>query len=353
MLALVKTPKGLEEVVRSKILLREPTAEVRAKPLGYLGLVVIDGSQDIESLTSWIKEWVPEAEKVIRFEKTVRTDVDEILSAVKEVALRNIGPNDSFAVRTVRRGADVPTSIELSARAGAIIQELTNAPVDLDFPDKIVQIEVVGDRTGIGIVDGKGEWSKKSPEKGDAARFFGKFSVVQMPYLGSAEGAFEVGRRVGRFVQTFEVRELVVAPIGQVDAWELAEFLRGVRDGIRSRYKVQRASYGRSVKEVPVYVQDLYQLVLSRRDEPMIVFEPEGREVSTLIDRITEALRTEKRVNLLFGSREGVPKGIFRMANYVVDLCPYVTLPTELAAPSALIALYTAYRSATTSLEET
>jgi len=47
-------------------------------------------------------------------------------------------------------------------------------------------------------------------------------------------------------------------------------------------------------------------------------------------------------VSFLFGSREGIPKGIYRLADLVIDLAPAITLPTEVAAPAALTAIYTA-----------
>jgi len=217
--------------------------------------------------------------------------------------------------------------------------------VDLDNPDKVVMVEVIGERSAIAVVDGSSEYRKMVPGKLSSWRFFRRVSIVQMPYLGSIEGAREVGKRVGRFAQAFEVCELVIAPAGEADAFELAAFVEGVREGIASRLEVQRRTYHRKVEPVRTVVQDLYQLVLSRREEPIVVFEPEGREVYSEAPRVAEVLRRGKRINLLFGSREGIPKGAFRLADSVMDLCPGVTLPTELAAPAALIALYTALRA--------
>ncbi|MCD6235757.1 MAG: SPOUT family RNA methylase, partial [Thaumarchaeota archaeon] len=47
-------------------------------------------------------------------------------------------------------------------------------------------------------------------------------------------------------------------------------------------------------------------------------------------------------VSILIGSREGIPKGVYRAADLVLDIAPGITLSTELAAPSALAAIYTA-----------
>ncbi|MEN3047548.1 MAG: SPOUT family RNA methylase [Candidatus Caldarchaeales archaeon] len=336
----VRTPLGLEPVVRSKIELLDPGALAVQTPYGLKGLVVVESCSDPDRLKRLIEEEVPEAERVIRPDVVVPTEVDLIIEAATAVSKERISPHESFAVRTRRRARGGFTSLELNARVGASIQHATGARVDLDNPDKVVVIEVVGDRTAIAVLEGSSEHRKMAPTKRSSWRFFNRVSVVQMPYLGTVEGAREVGRRIGRFVQAFEVGELVVAPVGAVDARELSAFLDAVFEGISSRLEVQKRSYGRPAREVRVLVQDLYQLVLERRHEPILVFEPEGREIYGALPEVAEAVAKAKRINVLLGSREGIPKGVFRTATAVFDLCPDVTLPTELAAPAALIALY-------------
>ncbi|RLF14313.1 MAG: hypothetical protein DRJ97_06500, partial [Thermoprotei archaeon] len=168
-------------------------------------------------------------------------------------------------------------------------------------------------------------------------------AIVQMPYLGPLDAAREMGVRIGREVQTFEVKELVVAFIGSVSARELQAFLEGIFEGINSRYEVQRRSYHHQPHKVPVYVQDLYQLVRDRRGEPIVVLEPEGEPVSKVAEKLASLFVDRRgRVNLLIGSREGIPSGVYRFADLVVDICPGVTIATDLAAASALIAAATA-----------
>ncbi|MCS7117764.1 MAG: SPOUT family RNA methylase [Thaumarchaeota archaeon] len=337
---IVKTPLGLEAVVKSKIELLDPGAEVVQSPYGLKGIVIVEKCSDQDRLLRLINDEVPEAEKVIKPEAVVPTNTAQILEVATALSRERIAPHESFAVRTHRRAHRSFTSIELNAKVGALIQQATDARVDLDNPDKIVSIEVVGDRTAISVLNGRTELRKMGPSKSSSWRFFNRVSVVQMPYLGTVEGAKEVGRRIGRFVQTFEVGELVIAPMGSVDARELATFIENVFEGIASRLEVQRRSYGRRPREVRVKVQDLYQLVLERRSEPILVFEPEGEEIYRLPSEVVKRVHGAKRVNILLGSREGIPKGVFRLATAVLDLCPDVTLPTELAAPAALIALY-------------
>jgi len=201
-------------------------------------------------------------------------------------------------------------------------------------------------------VPGSFEWKKMRPGKNPVYRLFRRVAVVQMPYLGPLDACRNMGVRIGREIQNFEVRELVVAPMGLVRARELAEFLAGIFEGIESRYQVQARSYHRRVERVPVYVQDIHQLVRDRRGEPIIVLEPEGEPVSQVADELWELVRRGGRVNVMVGSREGIPLGVYRYADLVVDIAPGITLSTDYAAAAALIALATVLHERLGGLDE-
>jgi len=339
---LVKTPLGLERIAAERIRELGEGCIVTARPHGYDGLVVVEKCSDKYGLARLIESEVLEAEKVIVIEELAPARVDAISEAAARIAERKISQDECFAVRTVRRGRHEFTSVDVNVSAGALITARVGAPVNLDYPDKIVQIEIVQDIAGIGILDGKAEWRKMDKDKKSSLPFFSRVSVVQMPYLGPREGARQIGSRIGRAVQAYEVEELVIAPNKAVDADELAVFIQGIGEGIESRYQVQRRSYTRPARKVKVLVQDLYQLVRERSGEPIIVFEPEGVEIRLAVARLREIFSQSGRVNFLFGSREGIPKGIYRRADLVIDLAPEITLPTELAAPAALVEVYTA-----------
>jgi tRNA acetyltransferase TAN1 len=339
---LVKTPLGLEKIAAERIKELEEGCVVTAKPKGYEGLVLVEKCSDKYRLASIIEKEVLEAEKVIVMEEVVPARIEAISEAAARVAEQKISQDESFAVRTVRRGKHEFTSIDVNTSAGALIAARLGAAVNLDYPDKIVQVEIIQETAGIGILDGRAEWRKMDRDKRSSLPIFGRVSIVQMPYLGPHEGARQIGSRIGRTIQAYEVMELVVAPSTAVDADELVVFIQGVEEGIESRYQVQRRSYSRPARRVKVLVQDLYQLVRERSGEPIIVFEPEGVEIRRAASRLREIFSRGSRVNLLFGSREGIPKGIYRRADLVIDLAPEITLPTELAAPAALAEIYTA-----------
>ncbi len=339
---MIKTPLGMERVAASLVSEIDPEARVKASPRGFKGLVLVEEPGiDPHRLAEQVELRVPEAEKVIVAEKCVEADVKTISRAAAELAAGRIGVEESFAVRTIRRGKHDFTSIDINVAAGDAVRKATGASVNLDNPDKVVVVEIIQDKAYISILPGSKFYRKMRPGKHPVYKVFRRLSIVQMPYLGPLDAARTMGRRIGREIQTFEVGELVIAPIGLIDAEQLKAFLDGVFEGIESRYRIQQRSYGRSVHRVRVRLQDLYQLVRSRFNEAIIVLEPEGEPVSKLGEELYRILTGRRRVNVLIGSREGIPTGIYRFADLVVDVAPGITISTDYAAAAALIAFAT------------
>jgi tRNA acetyltransferase TAN1 len=337
---LVKTVLGMERVAASYISELDPEAKVEAAPKGFKGLVLVKPSRDKYEVAREIEQRVPEAEKVEVIEGCAPADPKAIAEVAAKLAPKFIASDESFAVRTVRRGKHNFTSIDVNVVVGDAVRKATGASVNLRFPDKVVAVEIIADRAFIAFYPGSKEWKKMRPGKYPLYKLFRRISIVQMPYLGPLDACRNMGVRIGREVQNFEVGELIIAPIGLVDALQLKTFLDGVFEGIESRYNVQVKSYGREVHRVPVYVQDLYQLVRSRaRREVIVVFEPEGDPVSRRADELYKLIKSGRRLNMLFGSREGIPEGVYRFADLVLDVAPGITLSTEYAAAAALIAV--------------
>jgi len=340
---IVKTLKGLENTVVSYISELDESATIEPKPKGFMGIVLVRNCKNKYELAEKIKASIPEAEKVLVVEACIKAEPEVIAKKAAEIAKGKIGPNETFAVRTVRRGSHNYTSIDVNVIVGDYVRKATNASVNLSYPDKVVAVEIFQDEATISIYPGAEEYKKMKPGKRPVIDILSKMSIVQMPYLGPLDAAKTMGVRIGREVQTFEVRELVISPIGLVDACQLKTFLEGVFEGIESRYRIQIKSYARKVRKVPVYVQDLYQLVRSRFNEPIIVFEPEGDYIAHKRKELKEMLfnRKIKRINILVGSREGIPSGLYRFADLVLDICPGVTISTDYAAASAIMAILT------------
>ena len=343
---LVKTPLGMENIVAARILELTPNVRVAPRPRGFLGLVLVEAEKQFE-VAEQIKKNILEAEKVIPAYEVVEASLDKIVEAAKKVVKNRIKPYETFAIRTTRRGKHSFTSLDVNIKAGAAVKEITNASVNLSFPDKIVAIEIIGDTALISILKGTGEYKKLRPGKEPVVKFLRKIALIQMPYLGPLDASYNMGVRIGREAQTFEVKELVIAPIGSIPADQLLMFLKGVYEGIESRYNIQKKTYAMKVNKIPVYVQDLYQVVRDRFKEPIIVFEPEGEPVIKMKNKIKEMFNSPKvkRINILIGSRVGIPVGIYRFADLILDIAPGVTISTDLAAASAITALITVLES--------
>jgi len=339
---IVKTPIGLENIVASRIEELGFEGDVYPKPSNYPGIVtvILKNEEDKLEIAEKIEKEIPEAERVLASALSTTATIEKIVEAAVKVASENLNDGVSFAVRTVRRGRHPYTSIDVNYKVGSAILKGLNATVNLDDPKKIVWIEIIDDLAAIGIIEGADVWRKMKPGKREIRKFFSKASVVQMPYLGDRKPAKSMGSRIGRAVQMFEVGELVIATIGACHAEHLKWFIDGVFEGIDSRYQIQRRTYSHKPKRVNVLIEDIYQIVRDRRSEPKIIFEPEGETFSKVAHKIAaHFLKRNERINLFFGSREGIPKGLFRFADLIVDLCPGITLSTEYAASSALIGI--------------
>jgi len=336
---------GFERITASYIKELQESVEVIPAPYGFSGLVLVAGAPNSGELARLIKERVPEVERVYVVEAYARAELNSIIEAVRSIVKDRIASTETFAVRTVRRGSHRFTSIDVNVAVGSVVREVTGATVDLENPDKVVSIQIVQDHAYISIVSGREQPRKMRPYKYPMYKLFRYITVAHEPYLGPRDAAYNMGVRVGREVQTFEVGELIVTPIGRVDAEPLLEFMRGLMEGIESRYEVQRRSYGRDVHKVRVAVQDMYQFVRDRMGETLIVFEPEGEPISRVADEVRstviETIRRGKRVYVMVGAREGVPTGIFRYAAHTLDVAPGIVISTEYALASALIALTT------------
>ena len=352
---IVKTPIGLENVAASRIEELGFEGDVHPKPSGYPGIVTVTLSDENEKqeIAEKIRREIPEAERVLVSRISTTAAMKRIVDAAVKVASEVLDSGTTFAVRTVRRGSHPYTSVDVNYKAGSAILERIDATVNLDYPEKIIWIEIIDDKAAVGILDGSEVWRKMKPGKREVRSFFSKASVIQIPYLGDMKASESMGSRIGRAVQMFEVGEFVIGTVGPCDARRLRWFMNGVFEGIDSRYQIQRRTYAHKPRRVKVLIQDLYQLIRDRRSEPKIIFEPEGEIFSRVSDKIADLfLKEDERINLLFGSREGIPKGLFRFADLIVDLCPGITLSTEYAASSALIGISFALQDRMESLSE-
>ncbi|WP_297523203.1 SPOUT family RNA methylase, partial [Thermococcus sp.] len=286
---------------------------------------------------------IPEVERVIPVLVETEADLERIAGAAEEIA-RLIREDETFAVRTKRRGKHDFSSIDVNRVLGERMRELTGADVDLSWPDKVVQVEIIGDRAYISVLPGE-EFRKYTPEKIDARKLFRRLTVVQMPYWGDYKACRSFGEKIGRAAQAFEVRELIIAPKEKMDAFELMEFLRGLKVGQESRYSIQREAYPWKVEKVPVSVWDLYQVIRDKRRNKrlIIITDPKGPTLAEVKGRLVRDMHHAKEIVVFIGSREGIPRGLFRFADYVIDLAPYMTFATEHGIPAALVSLWEVY----------
>jgi tRNA acetyltransferase TAN1 len=153
---LVTTARGSEEDACSEIwyLLGEiGDRAVKVERTGITGLIaaktILNLFEVVEKFRQILKERPYEFRyslRIIPVEKVVPTDLGEIQRATIELGTK-IKENESFRVTVEKRFTSTPTNAIIEAAANVIERR-----VDLNFPDRIVLIEVVGGLTGISIL---------------------------------------------------------------------------------------------------------------------------------------------------------------------------------------------------------
>jgi len=338
---ILKVRRGFEKIVATRVLDIFPHAKVTPRPLGREGIVFIDGIDPDVGFKEILRK-IPEIEKVLPVHGQSIAKIDAITEVALNVARKYLYTGESFAVRTTRRGSHDFTSIDVNVAVGAKIKEELNNPVNLEAPDKVIWVEIFDKNAYISITP---EQAIKKPKSDETLKVLSKISVIQLPFVnGDPEGAYRMGVRIGRAAQAFEIGELVIALHKVVDINDFEPFLKGVLEGRASRYEVQKKSYARKVRLVPIRIYELFQLARSRYGEVFIVTSARGRMLNEeTCTEIGDLLAQEKRINVFAGAREGIPTGLIRWAKYVINLCPGVTFATEHTIPAVLSALILCY----------
>lgn len=333
---IVTTLRGLEVVV-AEWLREKLNAEVELLER-YAGLLrlTVDAHQQA------VLDAAYEIDRAVPILAECEAKLETILPTALKVAREILQPHESFAVRCERRGEHPFTSQQVNEQVGAAIKNELGNPVNLDHPDKVIRVEIIDNWCGIGYDFVR---YHKYLGKWDARELLRKVCIVQMPYTG--EGSKRVGIDIGRAVQTFEVRQYIVAPAQPTPLDEILPFLEGLHEGIQSRYSIQKRAYPFPVRQTEVVVYELFQAVRLKRGQPETVLihtDPLGKPFAQIRDEILDAVKRAKEVVILAGSREGLPVGLMRACDFVVDLMPKVTFATEHVIPVTLSAIANSWR---------
>jgi tRNA acetyltransferase TAN1 len=153
---LATTSRGNERPMINEILfmLKEiGDIEAQAAKTKIRGLIVAKTTLDpfmvIEKFRGIIKERPYEfryALRILPIEKVVPTDLGEIKKATEELA-KKIGENETFRVTIEKRFTTIHTKDLIEAVTGEIKNK-----ANLENPDKIILIEVLGALTGLSLL---------------------------------------------------------------------------------------------------------------------------------------------------------------------------------------------------------
>ncbi len=157
---LVACPRDRERAATSEIryfigdLLEDPKLKISRTPIS--GLLACKTTLDPFEVIQRLKEFAIEnpyqfrfAIRFTPFEECVESEMDCIVEATERL-LPKIGEDESFRVTVKRRHTELENMDVVKAVAAVIPRK-----VNLDSPDKTVLLEIVGEWTGMSILDEK------------------------------------------------------------------------------------------------------------------------------------------------------------------------------------------------------
>lgn len=123
--------------------------------LNYSGLVSAFINQDVREIIAKIKKILKENPtffqyilKIVPVDYVCDTDIPLINEIVKKNYKNFINPSESFMIKLKRRKSEI---IERESFIQKIATGISN-PVDLSSPEKVIWIEVLGNRCGISFI---------------------------------------------------------------------------------------------------------------------------------------------------------------------------------------------------------
>lgn len=141
---------GIEEVELA-LSIYEPGLYIKESQ--FPNVILVELSMDPAEAVAILREApTTVVNKIIPIEIVVRTQMDLILEKVSKIAEEKTKSGDSFVVRGDLRGGYLESKDDLIEKVSNHLVERENLILDENNFDWIVQIEVVGEDTGISIL---------------------------------------------------------------------------------------------------------------------------------------------------------------------------------------------------------
>ena len=164
---------GKEEKAELELLdalLRGGARDVEVLRTDYPGVLLVKVSLPAEeALRMACSMEMAYVRSVVPIQAIVEAEMSSIKRACLHLARKaGLRPGIKFAVRCRRRGRAIRSSLEVEREVGRIIREETGAEVDLERPDVVVRVEVIGRVAGI-CLEGPGRatrWCARSRTAG-------------------------------------------------------------------------------------------------------------------------------------------------------------------------------------------
>lgn len=154
---IVTCPRHFEEDASREIekilnAMDDPSPAVRKS--NFPGIVVVESVTEPVSVSRRVAEMVRDEpwevrylQRVIPVQRWVRTDLDEIVTGLGELAAMAIRDGRRYRVTVEKRGSSIPSREIISKTA-----DLVDNDVSLESPDIVLLAEIVGETTGLSAI---------------------------------------------------------------------------------------------------------------------------------------------------------------------------------------------------------
>ena len=141
-------------------------SDVRISVSSMSGIIMVETKLDPIEVVRKIKEMVLDEPWSIRYclriipiQKAVKTNIEEIEKAISSM-LNQIRKKESYKILIEKRNSDISSKEIITKIANGIKNK-----VSLDFPDKVILIEILGIVTGISILKKSDILSLEKPKR--------------------------------------------------------------------------------------------------------------------------------------------------------------------------------------------
>lgn len=126
---------------------------VKVERTSFPGVLIAVSSLESRSLLRVLRSYsIKNVKRAVPVDRWVPATMSHVLQAVLELCAGKLKPPLTFAVRCSRRGKAFKSSLEVEVFVGDELRRESGCEVNLEEPDYVVCVEVIGNYAGVALL---------------------------------------------------------------------------------------------------------------------------------------------------------------------------------------------------------